>query len=190
MFDLSDLADSGPAFDEHLSDFPRRKLDQCISSLLCHQLSICASATDELASFADLELHIVNQCAKRDLTQWEGVAILDINVLSRDHHVPLFEPQRGQDVTFFPIGVMKEGYVGRTIGIILQMSHPCWDVVFEAFEVDDPVSPLVSPTPLPGCDAAITVPTTRFLQRPEERLFRVAPRDLLETQNGLESPSR
>jgi hypothetical protein len=86
---------------------------------------------------------------------------------------------------------MEQGNAGGAVGVVFDGGHLGRDLQLVALEIDEPVAPLVSPTPVADGDPAVisSGPPT-FSGDPDQAFFRLTPGDLGKIRRCLEPPPR
>jgi hypothetical protein len=109
MFEVAHLANGGITLLKDQPDFTRGELDMGILSFLRHQLAGASGAPNDLTPFSDFQLDIMNQCAGRNISEGQGIAGSNIRRWACDHLLPNPQLRRGKDISFLPIGIVKQG---------------------------------------------------------------------------------
>src|ERR1043166_4217616 len=81
-------------------------------------LGVCAGRARELAPLADLELDVVDDGADRHVAGRHGVARFHVDVLAGDHHVPLRQPLRREDIGDLAVVILEEREEAAAVRVI------------------------------------------------------------------------
>ena len=111
MFKIAHLADRGIAILKDQSDFTRGKFNMGIFSFFRHQLAIGSCAPDDLSAFSHLQLDIMDQRTRRDISEWKGITRFDIGRGARDHPVPHAQLER---VPGYIVSLHRHSEAGRS----------------------------------------------------------------------------
>src|SRR3546814_19074237 len=102
-----------------------------------------STRTDTLFPYTTLfrsqHFNAVHRRADRDVPDRQGVARANRRVGTRDNRGAHSQPLGSDDVAAFAIGVAKQGYVRRTVGVVFQAFDLCRNAVFIAPEIDQAV---------------------------------------------------
>ena len=79
---VADLADGGPAVDQHAAHLGRRHAQRGVVAVLGDQLHGHAGRAADLAALAGAQLDVVDDGADGDVAQRQGVAGLDVGALA------------------------------------------------------------------------------------------------------------
>jgi hypothetical protein len=109
MFEVAHLANGGITILKDQPDFTRGEFDMGVFSFLRHQLARGPCAPNDLAALSHFQLDIVNQRTCRDISEGQGIARFNIRRLAGDHLLSNPQLRRGEDISFFPISIVKQG---------------------------------------------------------------------------------
>jgi hypothetical protein len=104
---------------------------------------------------------------------------LDRRLLARNDDIFHIHPQRGQNITFFPISIGEESDAGRPVGVVFNRDDPGGYTFFLPSEIDYSIEPLMAAPSGPDGDVAVVVATRLLGQRDDQRFFGSALRDLI-----------
>jgi hypothetical protein len=149
MFNIAHLADCGIAILEDQSDFTRGKFNMCIFPFLRHQLAIGSSAPDDLSTFPHLQLDIMDERPRRDISEWKGITRFDICRGARDHPVSDAQPEGCQDISFLSIGIVKQRDPSRSIRIVFNGRHLGRDLSLVPLEINESISSFMASSSMP-----------------------------------------
>ena len=170
----------------HLS---RRQLDRSVGAFLGHELGGSTCAADELSTFPDLQLDVVDHRPERDVTQGEGIPGLDVSLLAGRDDVSHVEPNRSENIPLLSVPIMQQSDAGRTVRIILDRRHLGGHSILLPAKVNDTVPLLVpAPTMKTGLPATIVAATT-FVQGRQQRALGRFFTNLAEVQHALKTSS-
>src|SRR5690606_21868232 len=141
---VRDLGDGGPAVEVKAANLAARPAHLPVVAVLGHQLRGGAGGADHLAALALAHLDVVNRGARRDVTQAQAIAGLDVGLLARQHLGAHLEPVGREDVALLAIGVVEQRDASRAIRIVFDGRHPCRNADLVAPEIDDPIALLVA----------------------------------------------
>jgi hypothetical protein len=190
MLEITHLTDRSITVLDDESNFARWEFDMSILSLLGHQLTRSACASNDLPTLSDFQFDIVYQRARRYVSKGKSIAGLDVGRRTCNHLVSYPELIRSQDIAFLSIRIVKQGNPGGPIRVILNRSHMGRDLSFVTFEIDDPILFLVASPSVPGRDPAVAVPSSALLQRQEEAPLRGGGCDLSKRRDLLKPSGR
>src|SRR5436190_18491786 len=83
MVDIADLADGRPARQRNAAHLTRGQAQDAVALILRDQLDAGARRASHLAALAGLQLDVVDEGARRDVRQRQGVAGLDVGARAR-----------------------------------------------------------------------------------------------------------
>src|ERR1700761_75522 len=176
---VADLADARAALDRHPADFTRRHAQCRVRAFLGQQLHAGAGRPRDLGAATGAHLDRVDDRAGRDRPQRQGVARLDVGARAVLDPVALLEPLRGEDVALLAVRVVQQRDARGAVRVVLDVSDPGRHAVLVvAPEVDQPVGTLVPAALVPDGDPAVDVAATLAVQRADQRLLGLTPRDL------------
>ena len=92
----------------------------------------------------------MNNGAKRYCAKRESVTRLDICLRSADYRIADLEVQRCQNVSLFPVYVMKKGYSSAAIRIVLDTCNFCRYTGLFTTEVNNAILLLMTTTDMTG----------------------------------------
>src|SRR4051812_21176167 len=190
VVEVADLADGGAAGQEDATHLARGQAQHRVRAVLRNELDPRAGAAGHLAAAAGLELHVVDDRARRDVLERKRVAGLDVRARAGLDDRADLDPRRGEDVALRAVGVVQQRDPRRAVGVVLDRGHLRGDPVLRALEVDDPVPALVPAALVAARDAPVVVPAAGLLQRLEQALLRLGLRDLLERGDRHEATAR
>ena len=190
MVEIADLADGRVALDVDLANLTRRHLHRRVFAFLRDQLHGRTGAARDLAALANLELHVVNLGAQRNVFQRQRIPGQDVHVRPGNNRVAHFQAERLENVPFLPVRVGQQRDARRAIRVVLDRRDLRRDIVFVALEVDDSVHPLVAAAAPPRSELSAVVAAARLMQRLDERLVRLGRCDIVERLNGLKPRPR
>ena len=136
---VADLADGGPAVDQHAAHLGGRHAQGGELALLGDQLHGDAGRAGHLAALAGAQLDVVHGGTDGDVAQRQGVARLDVGALAARHVVADVQALRGQDVGLLAVGVVQQGDAAGAVGVVLDGGDLGGHAVLDALEVDDAV---------------------------------------------------
>src|ERR1700722_18012565 len=88
------------------------------------------------------------------------------------HLVAHFQSLRSQNITFFPIGIIKQRHIGRTVGIVLDRSHACRDIFLISLKIDNSIALLMSASLMSAGDVSIVIAAASTVFGKQKRLGR------------------
>ena len=106
-----------------------------------------------------------------------------------DHRVADLQAVRLQDVALLAVGISDERDARRAVRVVLDRRDLPRNVLLVALEIDDPVEPLVPAAAPPRRELAVVVAAAGAVQRLDERLVRLARRDVVERLDRLKAPA-
>ena len=110
--------------------------------------------------------------ATRDVGERHRVAQLRRSVGTADDLGADLQAVGCEDVVLLPVGVLDQGDVAGTVGIVFDRLHGRFDAVLQALEVDDAEKPLVPAAAVLGRDHAVVVAPGRTTLPIGERFLR------------------
>src|SRR4029453_6962986 len=119
MLRVANLSDGGETAGVHQSHLGRAKPKRDVVAFLRHHLRARAGGAGQLATLADLELHVVDRRAEGDFGQGHRIPGPDVGARARHDVVAYRETLRVQDVALLAIGVDYERDPGAPIAIVL-----------------------------------------------------------------------
>src|SRR5262249_20088257 len=119
-------------------------------------------------------LQVMDGHAQRDAPHRHAVADARLDLLAADDAVAGLEPLGSQDVRLFAVLVLNQGDASRALGVVLDGADVGPHAVLAAIEVDDAVHALVAAAAEARADDALVVAAALFVQRLQERFFRLA----------------
>ena len=137
-------ADRRPAFGAHHAQLAGGQPQQRIALVAADQLGIGSGRAGDLAALAGLHLDIVDDRADRHAAHRHRVAGLDVDPLARDDDVAGLQPLRRQDIGEFAVLVADQRDKGGAVRIVFETLDRRRHVDLGAFEIDDPIAPLVA----------------------------------------------
>jgi hypothetical protein len=143
-----------------------------ILSLLGHQLAITPCASNDLATLSHFQFDIVNQRARRDVPERQGIARFNVSRRACDHLFAQLKLRGCEDIPFLPIRIVKQGDPRGSIRVIFNGSYSGGYLSFVPFEVDDSILFLVGSPFMPSRDSAVGVPSSALLEREKKALLR------------------
>src|SRR5262249_38784580 len=128
--------------------------------------------------------------AGRDVAQRQAVPGLDVGARAVLHPVALLEAGGREYVALLAVRVVQQRDPRGPVRVVLEVRDLGRDAVLvRPAEVDYPVGALVPPPRVPGGDPAVPVAAAVAVQRLDERLLRLASRDLGEVRAGRAPPA-
>src|SRR5690554_3260093 len=110
------------------------------------ELGAGAGRADQLATLAGFQLHIVDDGTQGDIPEGQAIAHLDIGCRSRIDHSTYLELIGSQDISFLAVGIVEQGNVGGTVGIVFDGSYLGGNAIFGPAKIDDSVLALMTTT--------------------------------------------
>ena len=114
----------------------------------------------------------MNEGTFRHVSQFHGIADLDICCFAGDNLGTDCELLRSDDVALLTIFVIDQSNVGIAVRIVFDCSNRSFDIVLVSLEVDDSVLLLDASTLMTSCDAAGVSASALALLRSQQALFR------------------
>ena len=143
---VANLSDGGHARGEHHTHLARRHAQRRVLALFGHDLGRGSRRAHHLAALAGLEFDVMDLSAERDVADRHGVGRSNIHLGAGNHRVAHHEADWRQDVALFTIGIVQQGDVGGTVGVVLDGRNFRRNIELFAAEVDDSIQPLVAAT--------------------------------------------
>src|ERR1035437_143534 len=112
---VGDLADGGHAAQAYTRDFARRKANLSGILFLGEQLSCRAGGTDDLATLAWNQLHVVDRGAERDVGQRQRVPHSCLGFGTGNDYVADLETVRQEHVPLLAVLVEKQANACRPV---------------------------------------------------------------------------
>src|SRR5262245_65500669 len=144
VIEIAHLTDSGVALDVDLANLAGRHLDRRVFAFLRDELNRRTRAAGDLPAFADLQLHVVDLRAERDVLERQRIPRQDVDAGSGDDRVSHLQPERLQAVALLAVRVGHQRNARRTVRVVLDSRDLRRNVSLVALEVDDAVHPLVT----------------------------------------------
>src|SRR4051812_47860257 len=186
---VADRADAGAAVHRHHPHLARGQAQGGPLALLRHELDRGAGGAAELAAAAGRELDVVDHGARRDVAQRQAVADLDVGVRPRLHRAAHAQTLRREDVALLAVGVVEQRDVGGPVGVVLDRGDLGRHAVLLPLEVDDAVLALGAAAAVAAGDAPVRVAPAALRESLDQRLLRLAARDLRAVGPGGEAPA-
>src|SRR5690606_7235798 len=191
LLGVADLADRRPAAQVHHAHLTGRHAQRAVLALLGQQLDARARAAGDLGAAAGPQLDGVQHGAGRDVAQRQVVARLDVGVRPVLDPVALLQAPRGEDVALLAVEVVQQRDAGRAVRVVLDVRDLRRDAVLVVPpEVDHAVGALVPAALVPGRYAAVVVAAALLGERTQQRLLRLAARDLDEVGHAGAATTR
>src|SRR4051812_43404694 len=187
---VADRAHGRPAVRANHAHLARRQTQGSRVAVLGHELDADAGRTTQLPPAAGLQLDVVDDRAGRHVRERQRVADGDVGTGPADHGHPYDQPIRRQDVALLAVGVVQQRDVGGAVGVVLDRRDLGRHAVLAALEVDAAVQALGPAAAVARGLAAVDVAPARLLEPLDERLLRLALRDLREVGVGREAAAR
>src|SRR5207249_2488749 len=154
---ITHLADRRETLAAHHPHFGGAEAQGHVVAFLRHHLDTGAGGAGQLAAAADLDLHVVDRGAERDLEQRHGVPHPDVRARTGDDRIADGEALGGQDVALLAVRVVQQRDARRPVRVVLDRRHLGGNGELLAPEVDPPIPTLV-PAALPAVgDVALVV---------------------------------
>jgi len=186
MLDMAHLTNGGITILENQPDLSGRKFDMGVLPLLRHQLTRSPRTTDDLSAFSYLQFDVVDEGPRWNIAKREGIARLDVGCGACDHFIPYLDLGRGQNISFLSVGIVEQSDSRRPIRIVLNGSHLGGNLFLVPLEINEAILPLMTSSPVPGCNPSMAVSAPPLLQRDEKALLGSRRSYLLECGNRLE----
>src|SRR5256714_4848167 len=144
MLDVADLADRRAAANVDDANATGGQADLGVFAFLRDELRRATGRAHHLGAAARLKLDAVDLRACRDVL--ERQAVPDTRLRIRSGHDRVADPKVDwrDDVALLAVLIEEEREARRTVRVVLDRLHRRWDAVLVAFEVDDPVIPLLA----------------------------------------------
>src|SRR5262245_21216808 len=133
-----------------------------VACIATDKLHIGAGRARDLATLADLHLHIVDNGADRHVSKRHGIARLHIDAGIGNHRIAGLEPLRREDVGELTVLLFDQRDERRAVGIEFEPLHGGRHAELAALEIDHSVAALVPAAAMPHGHAALVVAATRF----------------------------
>lgn len=144
VFNISDLADSGAAFDIDHSDFTARELDLGVFAFFGAEHRDLTGGSDHSGAATGNHLDIVDFQADRNVLDLQAVAWLELSFFAIHDGVADLEAVGSYDVFLFAVSIEQQRDICGTVGIVFQRVDLGRNAVFAAMEVDEPEQALVA----------------------------------------------
>jgi hypothetical protein len=165
MFQIPDLPNGSPADQCDHSHLAGGQAQLGIFPFLCHELGVTPGTPHHLAALSGIKFNIVDMRSEGNVLKREGIADSYLRLFARNNFIADSQANRGQDIFFFSIYIMKEGDICGAIGIILDRCYFGGDAVLVPLEVDYAIKPAVAATPVPTRNPPQTVSSSGLSQR-------------------------
>ena len=157
---VSDLAQSGAAFDVDLANLTRTHTNLSVDAFTSQQRSGGASGADDLCAFADLQLNAMHDGADRDIANGQCIANTNRSLSTAHDGCANFKATGGDDVSTLTICIANQSDVRRTIRVILDPLDLGWNSILGTAKVNDAIVVLMTTTFVASRDVTIVIATS------------------------------
>ena len=115
----------------------------------------------------------MNQCAKRDSTEWQGISEAYRGIRSGGNLHSDRRANWGDDVTFLAIDIVNKRDVGAASGIVLKLLYDPGNAMLVAVKVDFSQPTLVPAPPVSDRNPAVRITSSGFTLSRNKALLRL-----------------
>ena len=157
---ITDLPDGRPTPHRYLPQLTGSKPQRGKTAFACRQLCARTGATRDLSPLPRLEFDAVYYAAYWYIAQQQAIARPNRRPPARHQLVSHRDATRSDHIAPLTIGVKQQSDMSATVRIVLDPLDLCRNTVLGAFEIDDPITLLVTAASMPNGDAALVVAAT------------------------------
>src|SRR5262245_27927009 len=144
VIEIANLTDGRVALDVDLANLARRHLHRRVFAFFRHELHGRSGTACDLSTLADLQLHVVDLGAERNILQRQRVTGQDVDVRPGDNRVADLQAEWLQDVPLLAVRVGGKRDPSRAVRVVFDRRPLGRNVPLVALEIDDAVHPFVA----------------------------------------------